>query len=87
VEVVSSSDTDKASRDRDYIEKRREYAQRGIPEYWIIDPMAAAVRVLTLEGDTYQDQTFAGADKLVSPSFAALTLTAEQILTAGLPIT
>jgi Uma2 family endonuclease len=84
VEVVSSSDTDKASRDRDYIEKRREYAQRGIPEYWIIDPMAAAVRVLTLEGDTYQDQTFAGADKLVSPSFAALALTAEQILTAGL---
>jgi hypothetical protein len=46
--------------------------------------MAAAVRVLTLEGDTYQDQTFAGADKLVSPSFAALALTAEQILTAGL---
>jgi Uma2 family endonuclease len=85
VEVVSSSDTDKASRDRDYIEKRREYAQRGIPEYWIIDPMAAAVRVLTRVGETYQDQTFVGADKLVSPSFATLALTAAQILTAGLP--
>jgi Uma2 family endonuclease len=84
--VVSSSDTDKASRDRDYIEKRREYAQRGIPEDWIIDPMAAAVRVLTRVGETYQDQTFVGADKLVSPSFAALALTAEQILTAGLPM-
>lgn len=86
VEVVSSSDTDKASRDRDYIEKRQEYAQRGIPEYWIIDPMAAAVRVLSLVGETYQDQTFVGADKLVSPSFATLALTAEQILTAGLPM-
>ncbi|NJN20739.1 MAG: Uma2 family endonuclease [Leptolyngbya sp. RL_3_1] len=84
VEVVSSSDTDKVSRDRDYIEKRREYAQRGIPEYWIIDPIAAAVWVLTRVGDAYQDHKFVGADRLVSPSLAALALTAEQILTAGL---
>ncbi|MEO1593009.1 MAG: Uma2 family endonuclease, partial [Cyanobacteria bacterium J06632_22] len=40
VEVVSRSDTDAASRKRDYVEKRAEYAQRGIPEYWIVDPAA-----------------------------------------------
>jgi Uma2 family endonuclease len=84
VEVVSSSDTDKAARDRDYIEKRREYAQRGIPEYWIIDPVAAEVWILTLVDKTYQDQTFVGPDRLLSKHFAALDLTAEQLLKAGL---
>ena len=84
VEVVSSSDTDKASRDRDYIEKRREYAQRGIPEYWIIDPIAAEVWILTLAGETYQAQRFIGADRLLSKHCEPLDLTAEQLLKAGL---
>ncbi len=33
VEIVSNSDTNKESRERDYVKKRQEYAQRGIPEY------------------------------------------------------
>ncbi len=33
--------------------KRREYAQAGIPEYWIVDPAEAQITVLTLEGDHY----------------------------------
>jgi Uma2 family endonuclease len=49
VEVVSNSDTDPKSRDRDYQEKRSEYALRGIPEYWIIDPIAAVILILTLK--------------------------------------
>jgi len=84
VEVVSSSDTDKTSRDRDYLEKRQEYAQRSIPEYWIIDPIAADVWILTLAGETYQEQRFIGADRLLSKNFEALDLTAEQLLKAGL---
>jgi Uma2 family endonuclease len=53
VEVVSSSDTDPRSRKRDYEDKRAEYAQRGIPEYWIVDPIAAVVIVLALAGREY----------------------------------
>lgn len=83
VEVVSSSDTDKTSRDRDYIDKRREYASRGISEYWIVDPIAQAVFVLTLEGNSYQERKFAGEERLVSIEFPEVELSANQILNAG----
>lgn len=50
VEVVSD---DPLSRTRDYEDKRREYAAAGIPEYWIVDPAADRVVVLTLESGDY----------------------------------
>ncbi len=84
VEVVSSSDTDKESRDRDYINKRQEYAQRGIVEYWIVDPIASAILVLSLAGTTYQEQTFTGDMQISSVEFPQLVLNAAQVLEAGL---
>jgi Uma2 family endonuclease len=56
VEVASNSDTDPKSRERDYTEKRVDYAARQIPEYWIVDPIAAVVLVLTLAGDQYREK-------------------------------
>jgi Uma2 family endonuclease len=83
VEVVSNSETDPQSRVRDYQEKRLDYAARGIPEYWIIDPIAAVILVLTLEGTQYQEQRFQGKHLIVSSTFPSLNLTAEQVLKAG----
>jgi len=83
VEVVSPGDEGTENHDRDYIEKRREYAVRGIPEYWIVDPDRHIILVLTLQGQTYQEQRFVGTETIVSPTFPKLTLTADQILTAG----
>lgn len=37
----------------DIRDKRREYAQAGIPEYWIVDPQSKTVTVLKLSGETY----------------------------------
>jgi Uma2 family endonuclease len=48
MEVVSPNDPD-----RDWIDKRKEYAQAGIPEYWIADPAKKQIVVLTLKGKTY----------------------------------
>jgi len=84
VEIVSNSDTDKKSRDRDYLEKRSEYAARGIPEYWIIDPIQQVILVLTLSAERYQEQAFTGPEAIVSLAFPALHLSAEQVLSAGL---
>jgi Uma2 family endonuclease len=83
VEVVSNGKTDQKSNDRDYIEKRSEYAARGIPEYWIVDPDRAVVLMLTLAGEKYQEATFTGGQSIESPAFLALALTAEQVLAAG----
>jgi Uma2 family endonuclease len=84
VEVVSNSDSDRRSRDRDYAEKFTEYAERSIPEYWIVDPTAALVTVCTLAGATYQVAEFRGDVAIASPTFPAFNLTAAQILAAGM---
>jgi Uma2 family endonuclease len=48
VEVIRPDDPN-----RDLITKRREYAQAGIPEYWIVDPRQETLTVLALDGDSY----------------------------------
>ena len=45
---------DVASRARDYEHKRSDYARASIPEYWIVDPAAQKILVLTLEGSLYR---------------------------------
>ncbi|MBI4626052.1 MAG: Uma2 family endonuclease [Verrucomicrobia bacterium] len=49
IEVISEW-----GRRRDRIDKRDIYALHGIPEYWIVDPEARSVDVLTLEKGEYR---------------------------------
>ena len=51
MEVVSPGS---ASRRRDLIKKRREYAEAGIAEYWIVDPESSTITVLALDGTKYE---------------------------------
>ena len=83
VEVASSTLTDGRSRKRDYEHKPREYADRGIPEMWIVDPDRSWVQVGTLTDGAYQFETFTDEQMIKSPTFPALNLTAVQVLTAG----
>jgi Uma2 family endonuclease len=83
VEVVSPGNPGTENYDRDYIEKPREYAARGVPEFWRIDPSRAVVAVLVLSNDAYQVQEFRGSEAICSPTFPQFQLTAEQILSAG----
>jgi Uma2 family endonuclease len=77
VEVVS-----KSSQKTDYQDKRKEYADRRIPEYWIVDFLIDKVSVLTLIEDQYQVSEFVRDDKILSPTFPELGLTAAQVLAA-----
>jgi Uma2 family endonuclease len=80
IEVVSPG---KANEDRDYRYKRSEYAARGIPEYWIVDPGKAQVTVLTLVDGLYEEAVFQGRERITSVTFPVLTLAAAQVLKAG----
>lgn len=83
VEIVSPGEPGSANYDRDYIEKPREYAQRGIPEFWQVDPDRSVVVVLSLANGRYTPVAFRGSDRILSPTFPALNLTAQQVLSAG----
>lgn len=83
IEIVSPGKPGEENYDRDYIEKRKEYAERGIPEYWIIDPSRQVVLVLTLQEKSYQEHHFTGEMAISSPTFPHLNLTADQVLNAG----
>ncbi len=67
---------------RDYRYKRSEYAARGIREYWIVDPTAQQVVVLTWVEGLYEEAIFKADQRLVSSLFPDLQLTATQVLQA-----
>jgi Uma2 family endonuclease len=83
IEVVSPGNEKSDNYQRDYEQKPVEYADRGIPEMWIIDPERSVVRIGILTDGQYQFQEFRGGVAVISPTFPALILTAIEILKRG----
>lgn len=81
VEIVSPS---RKYEERDYRYKRSEYAARGISEYWIIDPKREHLVMLSLVAGLYEAAVYKGCDRILSPLFPHLDLTAEHVLRAKL---
>ncbi|HWY86177.1 MAG TPA: Uma2 family endonuclease [Gemmataceae bacterium] len=48
LEVVSEDKPE-----RDLVDKRLDYAEGGVPEYWIVNPLVETITVLRLEGNAY----------------------------------
>jgi Uma2 family endonuclease len=82
-EVVSPGNEKSENYKRDYEEKASQYAQIGVPEYWLIDPDRAIVAIGMLVDGAYQFTQFAGTQIIQSSTFPSLKLTVEQILSAG----
>jgi Uma2 family endonuclease len=90
VEVVSTNWRD------DYFFKFGEYEEIGIPEYWIVDYAALGgkrfignskqptISVYVLIEGEYQVTQFRGNERIQSPTFPELILTAEQVFQAAL---
>lgn len=84
IEVVSPGKPGELNYDLDYLHKRREYAERGIGEYWIVDPTRQVVWVLNLVKGAYQEQRFIEEEAIASPAFPELKMTAHQALKASM---
>jgi Uma2 family endonuclease len=41
--------------ERDLVEKRSDYAEAGVPEYWIVNPQTETISVLRLRGNAYEE--------------------------------
>ncbi|NET40229.1 MAG: Uma2 family endonuclease, partial [Cyanothece sp. SIO1E1] len=65
---------------RDYIDKRNQYEWRGMPEYWIVDPLQGQVTVLFLTEAGYEETVFVDNETVISPTFANWDLTAAEML-------
>lgn len=75
VEVLSEDDER-----RDLVVKRREYAQAGIPHYWILDPQRRTILALRLTGKRYQEAgQFTRQDVLTSELFLGLEIPVEEV--------
>ena len=89
VEVVSTNWRD------DYHKKYADYEEMGIAEYWIVDyaalggrefigdPKQSTILVCSLDQGEYRVTKFRGDDRIVSPTFPELNLTAQQIFDAS----
>jgi Uma2 family endonuclease len=66
IEVLSPSNID-----HDRLVRRSLYARGGVPEYWIIDPRAETVEVLTLQQGQYQTHVLASGDTEVTSTILA----------------
>ncbi len=74
-EVLSPSDPD-----RDRITKKKEYAQAGIPEYWIVDPEGKTVEVYLLRAKQYRLSGRLGVgDVLTSKRLPGLELSLAEL--------
>lgn len=82
VEVVSPGEL---QRDKDYIAKRMQYQDRGIPEYWLVNPQLETVVILGLTTEVYTEVATLSENNLIfSPVFGELNLTAAQVLAGHL---
>jgi Uma2 family endonuclease len=89
IEVVGTNWRD------DYLTKLKEYEEMEIPEYWIVDylgiggrrfignPKQPTILVHELIDGEYQVTAFRADDRVISPTFPELNLTANQIFQAG----
>ncbi|PZV25362.1 MAG: hypothetical protein DCF12_15295 [Snowella sp.] len=79
----------------DYLTKVKDYEEIGISEYWIVDylglggrrfignPKQPTILIHELIEGEYQVTSFQGDERILSPTFPELVLTANQVFQAG----
>ena len=74
VEILSTD------RNRDLVRKRQIYAEAGVREYWILDPVNDTVLPLELQGNEYAERpTLTAAGILTTPLLPSLSIPLADI--------
>ena len=78
VEIMSPDNPE-----RDTVTKRADYAEVGIPEYWIVNPEDETITVLTLSGDIYVEHgVFHRGAQATSTLLEGFTATVDGVFDA-----
>jgi Uma2 family endonuclease len=75
IEIVSPT-----CRSVDTVEKRKEYAQFGIPEYWIVDFLVGTFSVLSLVNGSYIERVYREENCIASDIFSSISLSMSQVM-------
>jgi Uma2 family endonuclease len=75
LEVVSEDKPE-----RDLVDKRGDYAEARVPEYWIVNPQNQSISVLRLHGGAYEEAGIYGrGERAVSSLAAEFTLDVDAL--------
>src|SRR5205823_5454688 len=81
MEVVSPGHE---NRERDLVDKRRDYAKAGVREYWIVDPEEKTITVLALTGKTYKVHgVFKDGEDATSKLLKGFKVAVRDVFAAG----
>jgi len=70
--------------ERDLIDKRSDYAEAAIPEYWIVDRQTETIAVLKLEADGYvEHRAYGRGDEATSSTLAGFNVDVAQVFDAA----
>ena len=79
LEVVSEDKPE-----RDLIDKRGDYAEGRVPEYWIVNPQTESITVLRLQGDAYEEAgVYRRGDSATSVLLAGFSVAVAAVFDAG----
>ena len=79
VEVASPDNPE-----RDFVDKRRDYAEASIPEYWIVDPATETINMLRLNAQGYVEHGQCGrGEQAESVEFEGFAVDVGSVFDAG----
>ena len=65
---------------RDLVDKRGDYAEGHVPEYWIVNPQTETITVLQLQGDVYQEAgTYRRGESAASTLLAGFAVAVDAV--------
>ena len=78
LEVVSEDKPE-----RDLVDKRIDYAEARVPEYWLVNPQAETITVFRLNGEVYQEAgVYRRGDAAQSALLPALSVAVSEVFDA-----